>query len=110
MMKVSLLISALALAGLSGCSDPADAVLFDGMAFKHSIKIDKEDRRRFVATSAPVSQSLDGAREAARFEGTAYCVRKYGSSEIEWSASPDAETKSLSIVEDQLSVQGRCAE
>lgn len=95
---------------LAGCSDPDKQVLFDGQQFNGRLKADKEDKRNFVASAGPVSQSLDGAREAARFEGTTYCIRRYGRSDIEWVASPEAEATALNIVEDVLTVQGRCAE
>jgi hypothetical protein len=104
------LICSVALGALAGCSDPTRQVLFDGLPFKGRLSADKDDKRNFVATAAPVSQSLEGAREAARFEGTSYCVRKYGRSDIEWAASPDAEATALNIVEDVLTVQGRCSE
>lgn len=104
------LICSFALGALAGCSDPTRQVLFDGLPFKGRLSADKDDKRNFVATAAPVSQSLEGAREAARFEGTSYCVRKYGRSDIEWAASPDAEATALNIVEDVLTVQGRCSE
>ncbi len=103
-------ITCAALAALTGCTDPSRQVLFDGMQFNGRTNIDKDDKRNFVATASPVSQSLQGAREAARFEGTSYCVRKYGRSDIEWGASPDADATELNIVEDVLTVQGRCAE
>lgn len=100
----------LALFALAGCEDPKDAVLFDGMRYSGRLSAEKEDKRSFVATVAPVSQGLDGAREAARHEGTVHCVRRYGSSDINWSASPDAEATALNIQDDILTVQGRCAE
>ena len=103
-------ITCAALAALTGCTDPSRPVLFDGMQFNGRTNIDKDDKRNFVATASPVSQSLEGAREAARFEGTSYCVRKYGRSHIEWGASPDADATELNIIEDVLTVQGRCAE
>ncbi|MEP5154534.1 hypothetical protein [Planktotalea sp.] len=95
---------------MTACEDPQHAVLFDGMRYSGRLQADKEAKRNFTATAAPVSQGLDGAREAARFEGTSYCVRKYGSSDIIWTASPDAEATALSVVDDKLTVQGRCAE
>lgn len=104
------IISAACVGLLVGCSDPAKQVLFEGMHFNGRLQVDNEDKRSFVASASPVSQSLDGAREAARFEGTTYCVRKYGRSDIDWSASPEAEASALNIVEDTLVVQGRCAE
>ena len=95
---------------LAGCEDPKKAVLFDGMRYFGRLQADSENKRNFSATVAPVSQGLDGAREAARFEGTTYCVRKYGSSDITWALSPDAEATELSVADDKLTVQGRCSE
>lgn len=106
----SAIISAAALLMLAGCEDPKNATLFDGMRFAGRLQADSEDKRAFTATVAPVSQGLEAAREAARYEGTTYCVRKYGSSDINWTLSPDAEATALSVTEDQLTVQGRCAE
>lgn len=103
-------IASLVVATLGGCTDPSKAVYFDGKQFAGRLQVNKEDKRSFTATSAPVSQSLEGAREAARFEGTQYCIHKYGRSDIEWTASPEAEATELNIVEDVLTVQGRCAE
>ena len=109
MIRVAI-ISCLALSVLGGCTDPKKQVLFDGMSFKGRLNADKEDKRSFIASAQPVSQGLEGAREAARFEGTTYCIRKYGRSEIDWVASPDADATALNIVEDTLTVKGRCAE
>lgn len=95
---------------LAGCEDPKNAVLFDGMRYTGRLQADSEVKRNFTATVTPVSQGLEGAREAARYEGTTYCVRNYGNSDIAWTLSPDAEATGLSIVEDVLTVQGRCAE
>ena len=104
------IISGAALLVLAGCEDPKNAVLFDGQRFSGRLQADSENKRNFTATVAPVSLSLEGAREAARYEGTTYCVRKYGSSDIIWALSPDAEATALSVADDQLTVQGRCAE
>jgi len=104
------MISCVAFALLAGCTDPDKQILFDGFSFKGRLQAEKDDRRNFVASAAPVSRSLEGAREAARFEGTTYCIRKYGRSDIDWVASPEAEASALNIVEDRLVVQGRCAE
>lgn len=109
MIRQSLIIGT-ALLGLGACEDPQHAALFDGMRYTGRLQADKDDKRIFTATSAPVSQGLEGAREAARYEGTGYCVRKYGSSDIIWTLSPDAEATSLSVADDRLTVQGRCAE
>lgn len=109
MMKVSI-ISLLALTTLAACGVGDTAVLFDGMQYKGRLEVDKENRRNFVATVSPVSQGLEGAREAAHYEGTRYCVRNYGRSDIAWVLDPEAEATALNIAEDTLTVQGRCAE
>ncbi|MGB7317452.1 MAG: hypothetical protein WBC85_05740 [Planktotalea sp.] len=106
----SVIISGAALLVLAGCEDPKHAQLFDGMRYSGRLQVESESRRNFTATVTPVSQGLEGAREAARFEGTTHCVRKYGSSDIIWTLSPDADATALSIENDQLTVQGRCAE
>jgi len=97
-----------ALVALTACEDPKKAVLFDGQRYAGRTQVDSEDKRRFVATAGPVSQGLDGAREAARYEGTTYCIRRYGRSDIAWTIDPDSETPQ--VVDDQLTVQGRCSE
>lgn len=99
-----------ALAALAGCADPAKEILFDGMRFGGRLQADKDDKRSFVATVKPVSQGLDAAREAARYEGTAYCVRKYGSSDIDWTFGPEDDEAALQIADDLMTVQGRCVE
>lgn len=97
-------------ATVAACADSADIPRFDGLQFGGRLQADREDRRAFTAQVAPVSQSLAGAREAARHEGTVYCVRNYGSSDIEWIADPDADESALQIEDDRLFVAGRCAE
>lgn len=110
-MKGAAVISALAAALLlSACENPNAGPVFDGMRYTGRISLDKEDKRSFTATVAPVSQGVEAAREAARYEGTQHCVRNYGTSEIDWRLSPDADRAALQIAEDQMTVAGRCVE
>lgn len=108
MMRTAVILSTLLL--LAGCADPAKEVLFDGMRYSGRLNADSDDKRSFVATVSPVSQGLEAAREAARYQGTRYCVRKYGRSDIDWTVSPDAKADALQFVDDVMTVQGRCAE
>lgn len=62
----------------------------------------------FSATVRDVSQSLDGAREAGRFEGTKYCIAQYGTSKIKWNVGPDTAAEYLRVVDDTLTFSGRC--
>ncbi len=98
------------LVGLAGCAPPDNAVLFDGQRYFGRLQADSEDRRAFTATVSPVSKGLAGAREAARHEGTYYCVTKYGHSYITWTIDPDAPETSFDLSDDRLTVQGRCTE
>lgn len=97
--------------GLSACGRENARVRFDGELFRGSAKaVDKADRRDFVASVRPISASLEGAREALRYEGTKYCIKWFGISEIDWQVDPQAEATSLPVQDDRLTVRGRCNE
>ena len=86
-------------------------VAFDGYRYKaKAAAIDKKvSRADFTATIFAVSQSLAGAREAGRYEGTKYCIKEYGSSKIEWAVGPDTPVENYQIVDDTLTFSGVCA-
>jgi hypothetical protein len=105
-----LIFSACACLALIACTEDDDRIAFDGQYFKGRVSGSKEDRTQFVATVTPVAASLEGAREAARYEGTKYCIKNYGTSKIDWSSSPDAEEADLSIENGTLTVAGACDE
>lgn len=93
---------------LGACTLAQNRILFDGQFYNASVR--KVDRQLdvFTVTAKPVSKSLQGAREAGLYEGTSYCVRTYGSSDIVWTAGPDAAEGQLNIDKDTLTLQGRC--
>ena len=97
-----------AVALLAGCNSRQDRFAFDGKYFRANVS--KVDRQRdvFTVTVRNVSQSLDGAREAGRYEATKYCIKNYGSSDIEWVVGPDTPPQNLRIVDDSLTFQGAC--
>lgn len=90
--------------------DNPNLVPFDGVVFKSKTKpVDKKvSRADFTSTIYKVSQSLDGAREAARYQGTIYCVTNYGTSDIAWTVGPDTEAGRLSVVDNNITFRGRC--
>lgn len=92
----------------AGCSNNDDRIAFDGQYYR--AKLSKVDKQLDVFSVAvrPVSASLAGAREAGRYEATAYCVNTYGSSQIDWTAGPDAPEETLRVEDDTLVLQGRC--
>ena len=102
-----LLIAALV---LTACSERReDRITFDGQLFRASAK--KIDKRRldFEVTIRPVSASLEGAREAGRYEATRYCIGNFGTSSVEWTEGPDAEDGTFRVSNDRLTLRGTCA-
>lgn len=93
---------------LAGCTSQEDRIAFDGKYFK--TKISKVDGQRDVFTLLVknASQSIDGAREAARYDATVYCVNNYGSSDIVWVIGPDTPADNLRLVDDSLTFSGSC--
>ncbi|MEM6889950.1 MAG: hypothetical protein AAF636_17690 [Pseudomonadota bacterium] len=96
-----------AMLGLLGCGPGADDIPFEGQFFRTQLK-DTEARHRFIVTASPVSASLEGAREAARYEATIYCVRNFGNSRITWRVGPDDPVEVLPIANDTLTLEGEC--
>ncbi len=98
----------MATVALTGCTSQDDRIAFDGKFFK--TKISKVDGQRDVFTLVVknASQSIDGAREAARYEATVYCVNTYGSSDIMWVVGPDTPSENLRLVGDSLTFSGSC--
>ncbi len=106
-MKKIVLICVVA-ALVAGCSNRKERVAFDGKYFK--TKISKVDGQRDVFTLVVknAAQSIDGAREAARYDATVYCVTNYGSSDINWVVGPDTAPEALRLVDNSLTFQGAC--
>lgn len=94
---------------VSACQERrADRVAFDGVFFRsNASKIDRS-REDFEVSVSPVSASLDGARDAGRYEAIRYCIANFGSSDITWAAGPDAEDGTLTISNDRLLLRGTC--
>ena len=107
-MKTGLLIAALGLALLAGCSNNKNRIAFDGHFYRTKVGKVEGERHVFEVRVRDVSQSLAGAREAGRHAGVSYCVENYGSSEIEWILGPDTPAEALRIADNTLFFQGVC--
>ncbi len=111
-MKLSTLAGLAGLVLISACtvSSSKDRVLFDGQFFRAKAKsVDKRNTpTEFTVVVNNVSASLDGAREAGRFEGTKFCIQNFGSSRIVWKVGPDTEPQNLRISDDKLTFAGTC--
>lgn len=95
---------------LTACGPDADDILFEGEFFRTKLKTERGSRQSFVVTAKPVQASLLGAREAARYEATVYCVNRYGRSDIIWAVGPDSPDEELQIDQDTLILTGQCRE
>lgn len=82
---------------------------FDGVQFRARIQKSGDDRQSFVITVPKVSRSLDGAREAGRYEATRYCIKNYGTSDVVWVNSPDADEGQIVVSDDTMTFRGSCA-
>ena len=109
-MKIASLSIAVLLGAslLSACSKAEDRVTFDGQFFRAKLsKVDKQ-RDQFSIEVSPVSASLDGARDAGRYEATRYCIKNYGTSVVIWAMGLDAEDGTLRVENDKLQLRGAC--
>ena len=82
---------------------------FDGIEFKSKVnKVDKDERSHFKVEVRKATQSIEGAKEAGRYAATRYCIEQYGSSKVEWISGPDQENATLTVIEDDLWLEGVC--
>ena len=93
-------------AGCSGTIRNVNAVKFDGHYFAGRASKSSVDPHGFSVRIRNAAKSIAGAREAARYEATIYCIEQFGTSEIIWSIGPDDEAISLS--NGSLTLAGRC--
>ncbi len=89
---------------------PPDRAAFDGQFFRAKAKpVDKKNAPTdFTVVVNGVSKSLDGAREAGRYEGIKFCIQNFGSSRISWKVGPETEPQNLRINDDKLTFAGSC--
>ena len=94
------------LAGCSGTIRNVNADKFDGNYFTGRAAKTKTDPHGFKVRIRNAAKSIAGAREAARYEATIYCIEQFGTSDIIWSVGPDDDAISLS--NGSLTLAGRC--
>lgn len=92
-LTIAVLAAAVAIAG---CSKKSERVYFNGNYYPTKARAaDRSDRQSFTVAVRRADQGLAGAREAGRYGGKQYCLKNYGTSEIEWTVGPDAPDASL---------------
>ena len=95
---------------LVGCSNPLEPeenkVSFDGYYFSSKLSRSKLDDRSFDLIVRRANRSLSGAREAGRYEATRFCIKNYGTSDINWVLGPD--DQSIGLTGKVLKLNGQC--
>ena len=111
MRATSVLVLGGILAGLAGCGSTIDDRVprFDGYQFRGKAEgTDKNSLAPFEVVVRDAGKSVEGAREAGRYQGTTYCIHNFGTSEIIWTNGPDAPDGALRISDGNLILTGRC--
>ena len=94
---------------LSGCgSIRSDKVAFAGVYFLSSAKAVGKQRDFFQVAVSPASKSIGGAREAGRYEATRYCIKNFGTSNVEWVQGPNTMDGTYAIENNKLILRGTC--
>lgn len=94
--------------GLTACQGQDERIAFDGQYFRAKVQRLDGSYDRFNVSVKPVSASLEGAREAGRYEAVSYCIKNFGTSEIAWVSGPDSPAAAQVIQGDTLVYQGAC--
>ena len=103
-----ILLCLLTVCAVAACAKKEERVLFNGQYYPTKSKSASEDRQGFVVSVKRATKGLDGAREAGRLEGTKYCLKNFGTSDIKWVQGPDAENGTLNISGGNLNLTGSC--
>ena len=103
---VKVVVASTLVAGCSGTIRNVNAVKFDGHYFAGRASKSSVDPYDFSVRIRNAAKSIAGAREAARYEATIYCIEQFGTSDIIWSIGPEDEAISLS--NGSLTLAGRC--
>jgi len=108
---LGLVATMLASCGIGDMVRNKKGLYFDGHQFRVRSAKDGDAREDFIVTVSRASQSVEGAREAGRHEANRYCITNFGKSEKTWAAGqgPDDENIAARIVDDKLTLRGRCA-
>ena len=102
----TVVVASTLVAACSGTIRNVNAVKFDGHYFAGRASKSSADPHGFSIRIRNAAKSIAGAREAARYEATIYCIQQFGTSDIIWSIGPDDEAISLS--NRSLTLAGRC--
>ena len=109
--RAALISLGIALLALTACVESSKRIPFDGQYYRAKASAPRSDRHNFTVTSGPLQRGVEGARQAAFYEGTLHCIQNYGTSDIDWVVHPTRDPASaLTIDGNRIVAQGRCIE
>lgn len=108
MTRIVILLMTLGLVAGCNAQDRLNYQEFDGIYFPTTSKSQRQQKNVFTVRVRNATRSLDGARQAAHYEGTKYCVSTFGSSDIAWET--DLQAEELTLSGNDLIAAGTCLE
>ena len=108
MTRIMILFAVVGLVAACGSQSRMNYYEFDGVHFSAKAKSPRREKNSFTVRVRNATRSLAGARQAAHYEATKYCVSTFGSSDIAWETDLGAEELTLSG--DDLEAAGTCLE
>ncbi len=97
---------------VGGSSSPRgpNSIEINDIRFRSKLDIDGPEKRDLTITVRPVRVDPQAAQEAGRYRATVYCLRRFGSSDTEWTVGPDIPPDQLQISEDDaITLKGHCS-
>ena len=80
----------------------------DGLRFRTRIRADPADPRLFTAATRGAERAPMAAFQAGQTQGRAYCIERFGGSEIVWAAGSDGVERIALSDGGALVLTGRC--
>lgn len=95
---------------VAGCGKRDETrVLFDGNFYKaKTTAVSKDDRKQFETVVRQPEQGINGALAAGEHDAKGYCLKSFGTSEIEWTRGPFDTNAPLYAEGGRLVLNGSC--
>lgn len=95
---------------IAACGKREDTrVLFDGNFYKAKTSaVSKDDRKIFETVVRQPEQGINGALAAGEHDAKGYCLKNFGTSEIEWTRGPFDTSAPLYAEGGRLTLNGSC--
>ena len=93
---------------LAACAERKERVTFNGVFYKAKAKPASDDRQTFSLKVPRVDRGFEGALLAADYEAARYCIKEFGTSELEWFNGPEGDEGTIAVENNTMTFSGRC--